>query len=380
MIKWFDSKLMGNKIPVITNTQGDLVKMLNAILVDGCNSQPVTSISYSDGICTLTLQNGHGFLIDSVVDVVGSTQAGLQDKEFRVTSVSTTTISFKSDSVVDEQGLSVRYAPLGWTQHFASEGRTCYQSSDPRYPAFLRVDDTKLEGTSASAAKFATVEICANMTSFDNADWQSPYNSSYPEQNRETISGRSNGWFKWYYASPYSTSPDRGSTTNPDGVRDYIIVGNKSSFWLISYPYADVTNNNLGAVLGVPLVDFGVQKFQTLVARSGFGIGSQIGYPHFTFAESDNNSSAPYLKNYGRVFATHLVSYTEHYLTDILLQSPIYQGDSSGPVSGVFEGVGIVPFADNMKLSSHIVKHQSARYKIVNIGQPYQLAFSLGDV
>ncbi len=47
MIKWFDSSLMTG-LPVMTNTKGDLVTMLNALLVNGVNSKPVATVAYVD--------------------------------------------------------------------------------------------------------------------------------------------------------------------------------------------------------------------------------------------------------------------------------------------------------------------------------------------
>ena len=167
MIKWFDTKMMKN-IPVIANTQGELVAMLNALLVNGFNSKTISSVSYANGFCTLTVGTDHGFVKHSVVNIQGSAQAVLTDSEFRITSITPTTISFKSASVNQEVGLTVRYAPLGYTAHFQSEGKACYKSKNPLYTPYLRVDDTKLAGTEPKAAKFATVEICEDMSDFNS--------------------------------------------------------------------------------------------------------------------------------------------------------------------------------------------------------------------
>lgn len=376
MIKWFDSKLMGDKIPVITNTQGDLVKMLNSLLVEGANSRAVTSLAWADGVCTLTVPNNHGFLIDSVIVLDGSSQSVLQGAELRVTSVSATTVSFKCTAVTNETGLVVRYAPIGWTKHFASEGRACYQSPDPRYPAFLRVDDTKFSGVSASAAKFSSVEICSNMTSFDAADWHEPYSATYPEQNRQSISGRSNGWFKWYYSSAYGATPDDG--ISPSGTRDYILIGDSTKFWLILYPYSDAGYKSIGSVVGMPLVTVELTKKQALVAKNGFGLGASVGLPHLSFTADAPSSIIPFFGEMGEGVETSINSAVLYPAKDILLQSPVFFRESSGLkfLSGVFDGVGVVP---SKGTATKLLKSDGVLYKLIPMpNNRYDLVFNLG--
>lgn len=372
MIKWFDSKLMTG-LPELTNTQGDLVKMLTGLLVNGANPKPITTVSHTNGVCTLTLGVGHGFVMHSVISIQGSKQAGFISRDFRINGISVDTISFDCPiAVIEETGLTVRYSPLGWTQHFASEGRSCYKSPDPRYPAYLRVDDTKFGATQAPAAKFACVEICADMTDFDTATWQAPYNTSFPTQNRAFITGRSNGWYKWYYSSAYVTNPD--SEPSPTGVRDFVLMGDETNFWLVLYPYTGA-NANTAAVVGMPILDFGVNKKQALVSCNGYGLTS-TNYPHQSFLTSNSDYAAPFLSKKGFSRGT-FVEGTAYPVSSILLQSPVFftAVDITPTLSSVFTGVGITPYTT----SNSTVKSGDKLLKSVDVGQnKYSLVFDMG--
>lgn len=369
MIKWFDSKLMTG-IPELTNTQGDLVKMLNGLLVNGANSKAVTSLSYTNGVCTLTLGANHGFARHSVINIQGSNQAALINSEFRIKSFTVTTISFDCPTAVtSETGLTVRYAPLGWTQHFASEGRSCYRSPDPRYPAYLRVDDVKFENTNTDAAKFAGVEICADMTDFNTASWQAPFTSDYPQQNRQTITNRSNGWFKWVYAGEFVDIPDL--TPTQAGTRDYVLIGDDSQFWLLLYPYASNLNQNYPVIVGMPILDYGIKKPQALVATNGF---SAFYYPHWSFVDTDRPSVAPYLEN-GLAVAIGKPNYS-YPLKDMLLQTPVFIVESDQPrfLSAVFENCNITPSV----VEKSIVKTQDKRFLVTPYSNATSAVFDIG--
>ena len=375
MIKWFDSKNMTG-LPELTNTQGDLVKILTGLLVNGVNSKPITTVSYTNGVCTLTLGANHGFVRHSVIDIQNSLQAGFIGKEFRVKSLSLTTVSFDCPvAVTVETGLTVRYAPLGWTQHFASEGRSCYKSSDPRYPAYLRVDDTRFGGTEVGAAKFAGVEICADMTDFNTATWQSPYNGNYPLQNRGFIPGRSNGWFKWYYSSGYWVSPDQSNSGV--GTRHYMVCGDSTSFWLVLYPYMGAEKER-ASVVGMPLITVKNGLKQCLVATSSFGLTGS-GYPHKSFISSELNSVAPYLAGIGKSITGFPSPVISHVIDGMMLQSPIFMKDdgSIGMLTGQFERIGVLP---SKLVDTSIVKVQNKLFQISDTGEVgYSIALDVGE-
>lgn len=264
MIKWFDSKFISS-MPRLTDTRGGLVDALNALLVNGFNPKSVISLSYDNGVCTLDVGVGHGFIKHSVIVINSSEQVALNNLEFRVDIVKETTIGFKvATPIANEAGLLVKYAALGFEQHFNSDGRSCYKSPNPEYPAYLRVDDKTQFTTSSTHSKFAGVELCLNMTDFDTAEWQAPYDAANPLRNRKATD--KTGWFKWYYAA---NNVANNSVVPFSAERRYMLVGNSDYFWLIIYPYGlGATDSGYAAVYGFALVDYGDRLQQSLIATN----------------------------------------------------------------------------------------------------------------
>lgn len=362
MIKWFDSRVMKG-LPELTSNQGDLVKMLTGLLVNGANLKPVTSISYTGGICTLNLGVGHGFVVGGTIDIQGSSQSAINKIEFNITLTTETTISFKcATPVTNETGLIVRYTPLGWTQYFASEGKSCYQSTNPQYPAFLRVDDTTYSGANTSAFRDANVEICANMTDFDTASWQSPYSVSAPLKNRSRVV-QSDGWYKWNYAFYAASEPL---------VRQYLLWGDGVSFWLLLFPYGQKNGyRDRCSVVGMPLIDFGGEKIQSLVA-----LDTSLTYDildGLLTSTAGAKPVAPYLVERGSSFPTTLTggAYT---MSDLILRYPIFFGREKS-LSGSFEGLGTTP---STTPTGSVVRSDGGIYKIISTDDGTNYSIALG--
>lgn len=387
MIKWFDSKKMAG-LPEVTNTQGDLIKMLTGLLVNGVNTKPITSIVYADGVCTLTLGVGHGFITNSIITIKGSTQPSLIDKEFRLTKTDSTSISFKSAAAVSsETDVSVALAPLGFESFFTSEGKACFKSKDPRYPAYLRVDDTKLPSMSATSAKFARVEICEGMTDFDTATWQSPYDPLIPTKNREDTAN-SNGWFKWYYSAARNSTPDITAISN--SIHHYILIGDDTNFWLVINPYLDVpVGVNQSAVYGFVLADYGSEVKQVLIATDGSGLaGASKSAPTESFIANHIKLNIAPLREVlsttafamiaqantsgGNSSAIALAAITAS--SGTLIKRPVYIVDN-GKAQATFHGVGVV--------SSKYAQLSLANNNLnmfVDVGQSWFLVFDLGAI
>lgn len=384
MIKWFDSMLMTG-LPELTNTQGDLVKMLTGLLVNGANPKPVTTVSYVDGVCTLEVGASHGFLINSIISVQGSEQLAINGKDFKVKTLSATTVSFDcAEAVVAEVGLTVRYSPLGWTQHFATEGKSCFKSSDPKYLAYLRVDDTRDPNVAVNNAKFAAVEICENMTDFDTATWQSPYDANQPLKGRRGSSDTT-GWYKWYYAARRASNTDGEQPSF--GVRRYALIGDKSYFWLIIYPYTDnEVDSKYAAVYGFALADYGIDTKQVLIATNGEGApDASKNQPHMSFVNAYTKKGiAPFYDVLSFALPSYL-AHTSESASDInmiatntnidnslALLLPIYLYSTA--LKAKFKGVYLSP----NNLGSDLIKTDDGMFKPISLNQPYYLNFKVG--
>lgn len=377
MIKWFDSRVMTG-LPQLSNTQGDLVKMLTGLLVNGVNSKSIIRINYSNGFCELNIGASHGFIVNSVISIKGSKQTAFLDKEYRIISSTSTTIKFACEHLaVDEIGLTVCYAPIGWDAYFDSADRACYKSKNKKYPAYIRVDDRRFGGTSPNAAKFAGVELCLDMTDFDTASRQTPISGVYPTQNREYIEGRSNGWFKWYYSSGYNQQPD--VTANTNTLSNYVLIGDESSFYLITHPYGG-DNSALGGVMGVALVDDGLQESQVLIAKNQAIF--RYSNPHESFMEETTAETYQTIgfSLSGIPVGTHATHRKISGLIDgkgrsnMLMKSPIYLFND-GKFNSFFKGIEVLP---KTLPSAGLVESSQGKYFIADIGLPYQLAFFCG--
>lgn len=383
MIKWFDSATMPT-LKKLNGVKGDLVKVLNETLVFGTATQVITSISYESGECRLNLATGHGFIKNSVVRIGASTQSVINNKEFVVKTAYSTYIIISVDSlVVDEQGVTIKYPPLGFDQHFAATDKACYRSPDPRYPAYLRIDETSGVIATATHAKVATAEICENMTDFDTATWQSPYDPNYPDQNRKTIT-RSNGWYKWYHATVNTGKSD--NTVTPVGERRYVVIGDNTQFWIIIYPYLGA-DAKYGCVYGMPLANYYHTKKQVLIASNSFGPNDTVkNKPHYTFFNAyAKGGIAPFREPLSIAASSALAATTQGDsdvtmfaanitpLYDVIINNPIFILDSF-KVAAEFVGVTL---SQKVLAGGRILSTTGNKKMVVDVGQPYSLIFDL---
>ena len=130
-VKFLHSGMTG--APGWSNAADSSIGVLDAALVNGFNERTATGISVSGGVATMTLPSGHGFEVDSVVLVSGSTPSALNGEK-RVLTTAATTITFDATGVSDGAAsgtILVRYAPLGWAKAFTGTNAAAYRSTDP---------------------------------------------------------------------------------------------------------------------------------------------------------------------------------------------------------------------------------------------------------
>ena len=61
-VKYFNNAMAG--APQVSNAWGDLVNMLDAVLVNGFNLKAIDRLSFADGHATATITTGHSYLKD----------------------------------------------------------------------------------------------------------------------------------------------------------------------------------------------------------------------------------------------------------------------------------------------------------------------------
>jgi hypothetical protein len=144
-VHYYHSGLTG--APVLNNTAGSLIAVLDACLIDGWGLGNADSVTISGGIATLTRAAGHSAEVGSVMLISGATvTGGTINGERRVISVTSTSYTFAATGIPNQTAtgtISQRIAPANWTKPFSGTNLAVYRAPDVTGNRFfLRVDDT----------------------------------------------------------------------------------------------------------------------------------------------------------------------------------------------------------------------------------------------
>lgn len=274
-VKYYTSTMQG--APQLTNAWGDLVTMLDAVLVNGFNLKSIASITRIGGVATVGITAGHLFLVDQVVFHAGADQAEYNG-EFRVVSVTATTytVAVTGTPATPATGASIttKAAPLGFEQAFTGTNKRAYRSANQASNRpYLRVDNSLDAAYTTTYAKKAKVTMAQGMSDIDTfVGARAPYDPAAPTKNEiGTGAGATavDGWYKWYYAH----ATFGGSNNNPDngiiisGNRDWVLVGDDRGFYL----FTDFNpGGNINGRVGYCFTDF--SSF-----RAGDGFSTVLG-------------------------------------------------------------------------------------------------------
>ncbi len=240
-IKWFSFDNIN--APQLANTWGCMIDVLDACLVTGYGSQPVSSITITNGVGVVVFGGAHKIKQFQVVEISGAPIESING-EFKVLGLTHTTIEFLID-LPDQTitgAISCKIASLGWSKVFTGAEKAVYQAKDVvKNPYFLRVDSGRDPVYNNNYAKFAKVgifETCSGIDDFSGN--QAPYDISNPSKNWVgTGAGESAvaGWYKWQYAisdwAPYNNAYGEVNDVS-NGDRVWTIIGTKDSFYLIN--------------------------------------------------------------------------------------------------------------------------------------------------
>lgn len=238
-VQWF---IYDNfEAPVLNNTWGCMIDVLDSCLVNGFGAQAITSLVVQDGVGIATFTTAHKIRQFQWVEISGSDEPALNN-EFKVIGITADTIEFVVD-LPDQTAtgsMSCKIASLGWEKTFEGEGKRVYRALDRETnPYYFRVDNIKDPNYTNTYAKFARVGLLETCEGIDDISGnQIPYDVTNPTKNW-TSSGTGSsiitGWFKWLYAVGNNTGSfgaEQAVTVN--GNRQWIIIGNSSSFYLVN--------------------------------------------------------------------------------------------------------------------------------------------------
>lgn len=131
--------------PVLNGTPGSLLAVFDAALNTGLGLTPVTALSVTGGIATLTLPMGHSMIPNCVALIAGATPAGLNGEK-RIISTSANSAAFDATGILNGAAtgtITAKIARLGWTKSFTGTNVASYKMTDVEGTGFtLRVDDT----------------------------------------------------------------------------------------------------------------------------------------------------------------------------------------------------------------------------------------------
>ncbi len=149
--------------PVLAGVAGEMIELLDAVLVNGYCIRTADSVVVASGVATVNLSAGNPYPKHAVVAISGTSVAALND-EWRIRAVSASAFEFDCPGVPDGTptgSVSVRMAPAGWEKTHAATNLAAYRSVDPASTGvYLWVDD--------SDPKNAKVRGYENMTGIES--------------------------------------------------------------------------------------------------------------------------------------------------------------------------------------------------------------------
>ncbi|KAA0915817.1 hypothetical protein [Psychrobacter sp. ANT_WB68] len=245
LTKFFYSTMKG--APNLASEWGSLLSVLKGCLLNGFNEQQVSSVVIADGIATITLGSNHGFIEHQVVAISGADQVAF-NTEHRVLSATTTTITVNVVGITSATGMmTLKTAPLGWTEKFTGVNKSVFTAKDTTKNRFvLRVDNSLPAGYDTTWAKFARITIAEYMVDIDNfgsfAKAPTAPNNTNTNEQGNGVTGASGvyGWAKWYHGVETSPYLKEQSTTGQSPSLEWELVGDDSCF----YFWAKITNSN----------------------------------------------------------------------------------------------------------------------------------------
>lgn len=248
---------------VLGNNWGDMIRLLDACLVNGVTLPSVTSTSIDkQGDVHLTLFAPHKALLLQVVELTDFEPLSLNQK-YRIKGVpSPTQLILKPQNVIAETAVTTKgtgkLASLGYEIIFRDDKdvKRVYRAKNPtaQHP-FIRVDESISDGTNSyhsSYAKYAMVGLLEHMDHIDDYEdpnvLQLPFDPTNPSKNWK-ISGTGGdvvrGWNRWYWRKRGGSQPGEQysdtDTAIPSGNGQFTFAGNVDAFYLIT----SIHQNNL---------------------------------------------------------------------------------------------------------------------------------------
>lgn len=253
-VRYFDNNVTTAQLK---NEWGSLVKVLDEVLITGCNEQDILSIiTIQDPeddrywLSTVTLNTNHKFEKDiHVVEITGASDSNF-NTVFRVQDVGENFIKIAFDktkvsskpSDVTTSGVKIKLAPLGYVKTYSDTNKAIYKTGSGN-TCYLRVDDSCPVGYDPTWTKFARVGIYSDIINFDDIQprpgrLKAPYYPEDPLRNEIPKGSGVTGFYgeaKWYYAvRSDSWNPVETDEVDNNDSAPFQVIGDNKTFYLFN--------------------------------------------------------------------------------------------------------------------------------------------------
>lgn len=216
-----------NMPSMMGGSNGDMLKVLDACLINGGADISVLTITENPDNVILVFQNGHNCLEGQVVLVSGANNPQLNGRH-KVISATTTSLTLDVAGVSNELGsLVVKQAPLGWQSIFGSASplKRAYRSTDinsSKRVIYLDMDYSVPSLYHAtSPARRAVISVCTDMQTIG-------VQIGSLTDAINNFASNPNGSLFWYQKK------DRNNTVAvPNTITQWKIIGNGKFFYFI---------------------------------------------------------------------------------------------------------------------------------------------------
>lgn len=240
-ITWMHSGQIGApQMNGAAGSNGQMLQVLDACLIDGFNPQTVTTITKTTATVTLTFGVSHGYVERQVITIAGATDAALNGKH-RVINLTTNTITIDAAGVAVTTGtITTKIAPLGFESIFGSTDslKRAYRSVNTQSTQTVLYLDMELptgNGYHATnPAKRAMVSLCEDMTTLGTQI------NSYTDV-RNDYATNPNGSLFWHQARNRSKSTAVTTAKNSA----WVVIGNGDYFYFLT-EWTDDTKRGTG--------------------------------------------------------------------------------------------------------------------------------------
>lgn len=282
-------------------SNGDLLRVLDACLLTGWGSKQALSADLLDGVMTITFGVSHGFLDKQLINVTGFTDDSLNGV-YRSTFVTPNVLTIKAPSALSAEGvLTVKLAPLGWESIFGSTDplKRAYRSTAAKPNNRVLFLDMTIPTNNpyhkTSPANRAMVSVCEDMQilGVPLGDMTSEINNvaAYP-----------NGSLFWYQKRN-SSSAATPAPAIPSTRSQWRLVGNGDVFYFFSGWSGYSSGDNVAN--GQNVFDiYGFGRFADLTegARSDCFLMAQ-------YNENDNKETNLYIGGIGSGASTPIYTF-----------------------------------------------------------------------